>query len=63
VGGGPFLHTLVEAVATVANAGHYARLVAEAARRRQVIDLGVRLAHSDADSALLAHLAGEGVSS
>jgi replicative DNA helicase len=61
VGGGPFLHTLVEAVATVANAGHYARLVAEAARRRQVIDLGVRLAHSD--SALLAHLAGEGVSS
>ena len=25
VGGGPFLHTLVEAVPTVANAGHYAR--------------------------------------
>ena len=63
VGGGPFLHTLVEAVPTVANAGHYARLVAERARRRQVIDLGIRLAHSDADSALLAHLAGEGVSS
>ena len=34
VGGGPFLHTLVEAVPTVANAAHYARLVAEAARRR-----------------------------
>jgi hypothetical protein len=59
VGGGPFLHTLVEAVPTVANAAHYARLVAEAARRRRVIDLGIRLAHSDADPAVLAHLAGE----
>jgi replicative DNA helicase len=59
VGGGPFLHTLVEAVPTVANAGHYARLVAETARRRRVIDLGIRLAHSDADPAVLAHLAGE----
>jgi hypothetical protein len=59
VGGGPFLHTLVQAVPTVANAGHYARLVAEAARRRRVIDLGVRLANSDADPAMLAHLAGE----
>jgi len=59
VGGAPFLHTLVEAVPTVANAGHYARLVADAARRRRVIDLGIRLAHSDADPAYLAHLAGE----
>jgi replicative DNA helicase len=59
VGGGPFLHTLVEAVPTVANAGHYAQLVVEAARRRRVIDLGVCLAHSDADPAVLAHLAGE----
>ena len=59
VGGGPFLHTLVQAVPTVANATHYARLVAEAARRRRVIDLGVRLAHSDADPAVLAHLVGE----
>jgi replicative DNA helicase len=59
VGGGPFLHTLVEAVPTLANAGHYARLVADTARRRRVIDLGVRLAHSDADPAYLAHLAGE----
>jgi replicative DNA helicase len=59
VGGGPFLHTLVQAVPTVANAGHYARLVAETARRRRVIDLGVRLAHSDADPVVLAHLAGE----
>ena len=59
VGGGPFLHTLVQAVPTVANAGHYARLVADTARRRRVIDLGIRLAHSDADPAVLAHLAGE----
>jgi replicative DNA helicase len=59
VGGGPFLHTLVQAVPTVANAGHYAQLVADAARRRRVIDLGVRLAHSDADPAVLANLAGE----
>ena len=29
------------------------------ARRRRVIDLGIRLAHSDADPAVLAHLAGE----
>jgi replicative DNA helicase len=59
VGGGPFLHTLVQAVPTVANAGPYARLVAETARRRRVIDLGIQLAHSDADPAVLAHLAGE----
>jgi replicative DNA helicase len=59
VGGAPFLHTLVEAVPTVANAAHYAHLVADTARRRRVIDLGMRLAHSDADPAVLAHLAGE----
>jgi hypothetical protein len=59
VGGAPFLHTLVEAVPTVANAGHYAQLVAEAARRRRIIDLGIQLAHADADPTVLAHLAGE----
>jgi replicative DNA helicase len=59
VGGGPFLHTLVQAVPTVSHAGHYAGLVAEAARRRRVIDLGLRLARSNADPAVLAHLAGE----
>ena len=59
VGGAPFLHTLVGAVPTVANAGPYAQLVAEAARHRRVIDLGIRLAHADADPAVLAHLAGE----
>jgi replicative DNA helicase len=59
VGGAPFLHTLVQAVPTVANAAHYARLVADTARRRRVIDLGIRLAHSDADPAYLVQLAGE----
>jgi replicative DNA helicase len=59
VGGGPFLHTLVQAVPTVANAGRYALLVAEAARRRRVIDLGIRLAHSDAHPDVLAHAAEE----
>src|ERR671912_1284340 len=59
VGGAPFLHTLVEAVPTVANAGHYAQLVAETARHRRVIDLCIQLAHSDADPAVLVHLAGE----
>jgi hypothetical protein len=59
IGGAPFLHTLIQAVPTVANAAHYAQLVADTARRRRVIDLGIRLAHSDADPAVLAHLAGE----
>jgi hypothetical protein len=59
VGGGPFLHTLVQAVPTVANAGRYARLVAECARRRRIIDLGIRLAHSDAHPAVLADVAGK----
>src|SRR5918995_3505314 len=36
IGGGPFLHTLVQAVPTVANAAHYAGLVADTARRRRV---------------------------
>jgi replicative DNA helicase len=57
VGGGPFLHTLVQAVPTVANAGRYAQLVAETARRRRVIDLGIRLANSDAHPAVLAEVA------
>ena len=57
VGGGPFLHTLVEAVPTVAHAGRYAQLVADTARRRRVIDLGIRLANSDAHPAVLAEVA------
>jgi replicative DNA helicase len=61
VGGGPFVHTLVASVPTVADAAHYARLVAELAQARRVNDLGHRLAHlsADADPAALAHLAAE----
>ncbi len=61
VGGGPYLHTLLEAVPTVADAAHYARLAADAAHARHVNDLGVRLAHlpPDADPAELAHLTAE----
>ena len=59
VGGASFLHTLLEAVPTVANAAHYAQLVADTARRRRVIDLGIRLAHAGADPDVLAHLVGE----
>jgi replicative DNA helicase len=53
LGGAPFLHTLVAAVPTAANAGHYARIVADQARRREVSDLGSRLSQlacSNADT-------------
>jgi len=61
VGGGPFLHTLVASVPTVADAAHYARLVAADAHARRVDDLRVRLAHlpPDAGPAELARLAAE----
>jgi replicative DNA helicase len=60
IGGGPFLHTLVAAVPTVANAAHYARLVAQAAHARRVIDLGARLQlGGEADPAMLARVAAE----
>ena len=54
VGGAPYLHTLMQAVPMTANAGHYAAIVAEHARRRAVVDLGERLtqlAGSGADTA------------
>ncbi|GIM82850.1 DUF3987 domain-containing protein [Salinispora arenicola] len=44
VGGAPYLHTLIATVPTAANAPHYARIVVEHARRRQVADLGTYLA-------------------
>ncbi|WP_432980973.1 DnaB-like helicase N-terminal domain-containing protein [Dactylosporangium sp. CA-233914] len=53
IGGAGYLHTLVASVPTVANAGHYAAIVAERARRRAVVDLGdrlARLARSDGDT-------------
>ncbi len=54
VGGAPYLHTLMQSVPTAANAGHYAGIVAEHARRRAVVDLGerlTRLAGTGADTA------------
>jgi replicative DNA helicase len=62
VGGGPYLHSLLQAVPTVANAAHYARLVAQAAHTRRVIDLGTRLeqlGREHADPATLAYLAAD----
>ncbi|MFC7529128.1 DUF3987 domain-containing protein [Actinoplanes sp. GCM10030250] len=56
MGGVPYLHTLLEAVPTAANAGHYAGIVADLAKRRKVADLGsqlTRLAASGADAAEL----------
>jgi replicative DNA helicase len=43
IGGAPFLHTLISAVPTAANATHYARIVKEAAVLRRLIDLGGRI--------------------
>ena len=54
VGGVPYLHTLIAEVPTVANAGHYAGIVADLAKRRKVADLGAQLAQlvgSGADAA------------
>jgi replicative DNA helicase len=59
VGGGAFLHTLLASVPTLANAAHYARLVAETAHARRLHDLRMRLAHVDADPATLAQVAAE----
>lgn len=45
LGGAPYLHTLIASVPTPANGPHYAGIVADHARRREVADLGSRLAH------------------
>lgn len=46
VGGLSYLHTLIAAVPTVANAGHYAGIVAAAAVRRRIAEAGTRLAQA-----------------
>ncbi|WP_433051135.1 DUF3987 domain-containing protein [Dactylosporangium sp. CS-033363] len=52
LGGAAYLHTLVVSVPTLDNATHYARIVAEHARRRAVVDLGERLTRiGDGDAA------------
>ncbi len=43
VGGAAYLHTLIATVPTAANAGYYARIVAEKAIRRRLVDAGVRV--------------------
>ncbi len=43
VGGAPYLHTLVSSVPTAANAGYYARIVAEQAVLRRLVEAGTRI--------------------
>ncbi len=43
VGGAPYLHTLVAAVPTAANAGYYARIVRERAILRRLVEAGTRI--------------------
>jgi replicative DNA helicase len=53
VGGVPYLHTLVEAVPTVSNATHYARIVADYATLRRLDEVCVKIRqkiHSRTDS-------------
>ncbi len=43
VGGGPYLHTLIAAVPTAANTGYYARIVAERATLRRLVEAGTQV--------------------
>jgi len=43
VGGAPYLHTLLTSVPTAANAGFYARIVAEQAILRRLVEAGTRI--------------------
>jgi len=43
VGGGAYLHELMAAVPTAANAGYYARIVAERAQLRRLIEAGTQI--------------------
>ncbi|WP_100445355.1 replicative DNA helicase [Glycomyces xiaoerkulensis] len=43
VGGGPYLHDLLDAVPTAANAGYYARIVKDKAILRRLIEAGTRV--------------------
>lgn len=44
VGGAPYLHTLTEAIPTAANTGYYAKIVADKAVLRRLIQVGTRIA-------------------
>ncbi|WP_029767503.1 replicative DNA helicase [Haloglycomyces albus] len=43
IGGGPYLHDLLDAVPTAANAGYYARIVHEKAVLRRLIEAGTKI--------------------
>ncbi len=43
IGGAPYLHTLLSSVPTAANAGYYARIVAEQAILRRLVEAGTRI--------------------
>lgn len=43
VGGAPYLHTLVSSVPTAANAGYYARIVADKSVLRRLVEAGTRI--------------------
>lgn len=43
IGGAPYLHTLISTVPTAANAGYYARIVAEKAILRRLVEAGTRI--------------------
>ena len=60
VGGVPYLHTLIAEVPTVANASHYAGIVADLAKRRKVADLGAQLAQLAASGADAAEVVATG---
>src|SRR5699024_11764818 len=44
IGGAPYLHTLLAATPTAANAGYYARIVADRATKRRVHEAATRIA-------------------
>src|SRR5215471_1652785 len=43
IGGAPYLHTLISTVPTAANAAYYARIVAERAVLRRLVEAGTRI--------------------
>ncbi|MFF3127774.1 replicative DNA helicase [Streptomyces sp. NPDC057908] len=43
VGGAPYLHTLVQAVPTAANASYYAEIVVDRAKLRRLVEAGTRI--------------------
>jgi DnaB-like helicase N terminal domain/AAA domain len=51
VGGAPYLHTLISSVPTAANAGYYARIVADRAERRDWLLHGHRIVQLASDPA------------